>query len=130
MVRSTHRRTIEITTESHLTERGDCIVGVRANKAAAGLREDVREAIKTQGSEITFRFEVARESFVVRAFGSPSLTLSSDEEMVIRKSEFISPRTVGIRADAASVDMPRTMVERLRTDADCIGMLTIEVMVA
>jgi uncharacterized protein len=130
LVRSTHRRTIEVTTESHLTERGDCIVGVRADKGAVGLRDEVKEAIKTPGSQITFRFDVGQESFVVKAFGSPFLTLSSHEDMVIRKSEFISPRTVGVRADGASADMPRTMVERLRTGADCIGTLTIEFKVA
>jgi hypothetical protein len=30
MVRATHARTIEITTEGHLTARGDCIIGVAA----------------------------------------------------------------------------------------------------
>jgi hypothetical protein len=29
-IRGTHRTTFEFTKEAHLTERGDCIIGVRA----------------------------------------------------------------------------------------------------
>ena len=36
-VRCLHQRTIEVTTDSHLTLRGDCIIGVRASKACKDL---------------------------------------------------------------------------------------------
>ena len=46
----------------------------------------------------------------------------------MRKSEFVSPRTLAIRADAAAKDIPRGIVESLRSP-DCRGLLRIEVQV-
>ncbi len=56
------------------------------------------------------------------------MSLEDAHEMVIRKSEFVSPRTLAIRADAAAKDIPRRMVESLR-NPDCRGLLRIEVRV-
>ena len=73
------------------------------------------------GSELTITFEVPSVGFVVRAFGSSRLSLEDAHEIVLRKSDFISPRTLAIRADAAAKDIPRGMiVERLRSP-DCRG---------
>ncbi|MGA2199874.1 MAG: DUF371 domain-containing protein [Nitrososphaerales archaeon] len=128
MVRSRHRNTIEVTRHPNLTIRGDCIVGVRADKGLSDLSKGVRDAIMVDGSEVSITIEVISESFVVRAAGSSRLSLEDAHEMVIRKSEFVSPRTLAIRADAAAKDIPRRMVESLRSP-DCRGLLRIEVRV-
>jgi len=128
MVRSRHRNTIEVTREADLTPRGDCIIGVRADKGLSDLSAGVRDAIMEEGSELCITIEVPSESFVVRAGGSSALSLQDAHEMVIRKSDFISPRTLAIRADAAAKDIPRSIVERLRSP-DCRGILRIEVRV-
>ena len=41
-IRSNHKKTIEITKESHLTTRGDCIIGVRANSSCADLPDALK----------------------------------------------------------------------------------------
>lgn len=128
MVRSRHRNTIEVTREPNLTLRGDCIIGVRADKGLPDLSRDVRESIRTDGSKLLVTIEVPSGSFVVRAFGNSALTLEDPHEMVIRKSEYVSPRTLAIRADAAARDIPRTIVQSLRSP-DCRGVLRIEVRV-
>ncbi len=46
-VRSLHPKTIEITKDEHLTPRGDCIIGVRANKACADLDEALKHRLKS-----------------------------------------------------------------------------------
>jgi len=46
--------------------------------------------------------------------------------MVIRKSDFISDRTLAVRADAAARDLPRGMVRALK-DPRTVGRLEIEV---
>ena len=126
MVRSRHRNTIEVTRDPELTLRGDCIIGVRADKGLADLSGEVRDSIMVDGSELIITFEVPSESFVVRAFGSSRLSLEDAHEIVLRKSEFVSPRTLAIRADAAAKDIPRGIVESLRSP-DCRGILRIEV---
>ena len=49
MVRSLHPTTIEVTTESHLTEKGDCIIGVGATKGCLQLSEEVKEGAQKEG---------------------------------------------------------------------------------
>jgi len=126
MVRSRHRNTIEVTRDKDLTLRGDCIIGVRADKGLSDLSSAVREAIRTDGSELFITVEIPDETFLIRAAGSSRLPLEDRHEMVIRKSEFISPRTLALRANVAAKDIPRGMVESLR-NPDCRALLRIEV---
>jgi uncharacterized protein len=126
MVRSRHPTTIEVTRDHNLTIRGDCIIGVRADKGLSDLSSGVRESIKTDGSKLSLTLEVLSDKFLIRATGSRLLTLEDPHEMVIRKSDFVSPRTLAIGADVAAKDIPRKMVESLRSP-DCRGLLRIEV---
>ncbi len=126
MVRSSHPTTIEVTTEDYLTENGDCIIGVGASKGCARLDAKVKEGIRRKGSKLVIRIVVGQLSFEVKATGDPRLDLSHPHDMVIRKSDFVSDRTLAVRADAASRDIPRQMV-RLLKDPATVGRLEIEV---
>lgn len=126
MVRSTHPTTIEVTTEEYLTEQGDCIVGVGADKGCAGLDPSVRELLRTAGTRVKLSVLVGGESFVLNAKGDPRLTLTDPHDIVIRKSDFVSDRTVAVAADASSRDIPRSIV-RLLQDPGTEGRLEIQV---
>jgi hypothetical protein len=126
MVRSTHPTTIEITTEEYLTENGDCIIGVAAAKGCAQLDERVKEALRTKGSAVTIRVAVGERTFQVNARGDPRLELTHPHDMVIRKSDFVSDRTLAVHADAAAKDLPRDMVRALK-DPGTVGRLEVEV---
>jgi uncharacterized protein len=126
MVRSLHPTTIEITKDAHLTIRGDCIIGVRADKGLSELSAGVRDSIMSEKSKVLITIEVPPNEFVVRATGGEALTLESPSEMVIRRSTWISPRTLALNADAAAKDLPRKLVESLR-NPECKGLLRIEV---
>ena len=126
MVRSTHPTTIEVTTEEYLTENGDCIVGVGASKGCSGLSDGVKSGIRRQGSRVNVKLAVPGFSFEVRAYGDPRLPLADPHDMVIRRSDFISGRTLAVRADAAARSIPREMVRLLKSPATR-GTLEIEV---
>jgi len=126
MVRSLHPTTIEVTTESHLTEKGDCIVGVGATKGCLQLSEEVKEGLRRKDSQVTIRIVAADHEFQVNARGDPRLELSHPHDMVIRRSDFVSDRTLALHADAAARDIPREMVRLLR-DPATTGRLEIEV---
>ena len=49
MVRSSHPTTVEVTTEDYLTENGECIIGVGADKGCAGLSGAVKERLRREG---------------------------------------------------------------------------------
>ncbi len=126
MVRSLHPTTIEVTTEEHLTERGDCIIGVGASKGCAQLDETLKEALRRGESKVLFTIRAGGESFGFVAEGDPGLGLSHPHDMVIRKSRFVSDRTLAVGASVAAKDIPRTLVAVLR-DPRTVGVLEIRV---
>jgi hypothetical protein len=126
MVTSRHPTTIEVTTEEHLTLNGDCIIGVGASKGCAQLTDEVKEGLRKKGSKVTLRILVGGLAFRVNARGDPRLDLSHPHDMVIRKSEFVSDRTLAVGADASARSIPRDMV-RLLKDPSTTGRLEIEV---
>jgi hypothetical protein len=125
-IRSNHQRTLEITKESHLTPRGDCIIGVNAKSSCADLPEELKNKLKNPDSKVNFSIKVGDEEFVMEGKGHPDLILSHTEDIVIRKSDFVCPRTLAIKCDKASDLLPRSMVKLLQ-DPKTIGTFTITI---
>ena len=125
-IRSNHQKTIEITKESHLTPRGDCIVGVNATSSCADLPLELKEKLKNPDSKINFSICVGDHEFLLEGRGHPELILSHAEDIVIRKSDFICPRTLAIKCDKASDLLPRDMVTLLQ-DPKIKGVFSISV---
>jgi hypothetical protein len=125
-IRSKHQKTIEITKESHLTPQGDCIVGVNATSSCADLPQELKDKLRISDSKVTFSINVGEHEFVVEGKGHPDLILSHSEDIVIRKSDFICPRTLAVNCDKASDLLPREMVSLLQ-DPKTKGVFTIVV---
>ena len=125
-VQSLHGKTVEITKDEHLTPRGDCIIGVRASKACADLDETLKRKLRSNDSVVKIEILVGGESFVINGVGDERLTLQNPHDIVIRKTNFVCPRTMSVRCDRASSDMPRRMIKMLQ-DRDAKGMFRITV---
>ena len=123
-IRSNHKKTIEITKESHLTTRGDCIIGVNATSSCADLPSELKDKLRDPDNKITFLIRVADHEFVVSGRGHPDLLLTHSEDIVIRKSDFTCPRTLSVKCDKASDLLPRDMVSMLQ-DPKTKGTFTI-----
>ncbi|MEO9295219.1 MAG: DUF371 domain-containing protein [Nitrososphaera sp.] len=113
-VQSLHARTVEITREEHLTLRGDCIIGVRAEKACADIDGQVRKRLMQDGSQVTIEIIVGSKTYAVKGEGDSRLTLKNSHDVVIRKTNFVCPRTLSVRCNRASSDIPREMIELLK----------------
>lgn len=124
-ISATHKTTFEITKSKSLTKRGDCIIGVAADKACADLDWRVKEGLR-KGGTVYLTLYVGDLRFRVRAEGSPNLTLTDEEDIVVRRSSYICPRTLAVKADAAAEDIPRALVDLLRLEG-CRGYLLLEV---
>jgi hypothetical protein len=123
-IRSNHQKTIEITKESHLTPQGDCIVGVNATSSCADLPDDLKNKLKDPNTKVTFSISVGNYKFLINGMGHPDLILTHSDDIVIRKSNFICPRTLAVKCDKASDMLPREMVSLLR-NPKTIGIFTI-----
>ncbi len=113
-VQSLHSRTIEITKDKELTLRGDCIIGVNANKSCKDLSDKIKEKIKKNNSYIEIELIVEPYSFIIKGSGHNDLLLTNSKDIVLRKSKFICDRTLSIKCDYSSLEIPREIVNALK----------------
>ena len=117
-IKASHKTTIEITRESWLTPRGDCIIGVNANKGPKHFNKEFKNIVQNNNSIIIAILIVNDVVDVVVGRGSSSLTLDDEVKVIFRKSEYTCPRTVMIRANKAAADIRRELIEILRSQAE------------
>jgi len=125
-IRSLHPKTIEITTESHLTVNGDCIIGVNADHGCNDIPERMKLLLQNSKSNVNCTIMVKDFSFKIKGRGNDKLTLKNPHDIVIRKSSFVCPRTLATNCDTASDEIPRQMIKLLQ-DPDTKGIFLIEV---
>lgn len=123
-IKAVHPTTFELTKDSYLTERGDCIIGVNLDKAVSELDPDFRKALKKSTSIVILVLRVDNLVDVVIAQGHEDLILSDDRRIIVRKSSYIDPATVAINANKSSRNIRRDLVEKLR---DPQAVLTVDI---
>ena len=125
-VLSLHSRTIEITKEPNLTKKGDCILGVSANKACNDLNISLKDKLRTTGTFVKISIVVEPFEFEVSGYGSNTLEISHDHDIVLRKSNYVDSRTLAVSCDKSAFDIPRNLVALL-TSTETKGMMKISV---
>jgi len=123
---SLHKKTIEITKDSQLTINGDCIIGIGSNLACLDLPENFKKKIRNPSTKIVFTIMADEYSFSIHGKGSEKLTLKHPNDIVLRKSAFTCSRTIAIKCEKASDDIPRKMVKKLQ-NPKTTGKLVIEI---
>jgi hypothetical protein len=113
-IEATHKTTFEITKEAALTKQGDCVIAVKASKAAVDLPTEFKQAARRKGARISITIEAGELKEVVRAKGSPQLTFTHPTDLVVRKSSYVCRRTLAIGADKSAKDFSRNLVNKLR----------------
>jgi hypothetical protein len=121
---ATHKTTLQITKEDHISKRADCIVAVSSDKSLCDLASDIKTALSTNAARIRLTIKAGHMSEVITGFGCAALSLSDSDDMVVRKSGFVSGRTLMIGADKAARDLDRAFVDKLKTSEDIT--ITIE----
>lgn len=113
-IRSTHKNTIEITKDEHLTTNGDCIIGVNANYSCNDLPISLKNKLRNSFSIITVTIIVNNISFHIVGSGNQSLSFTDKNDIVLRKSNYVCPRTLAINCNKASLSIPRIMIKSLQ----------------
>jgi uncharacterized protein len=125
-VLSLHSRTIEITKDPNLTKKGDCILGVSANKACNDLNSSLKNRLKTTGTFVKISIVVDPYVFELSGYGSNTLKVSHDHDIVLRKSNYVDSRTLAVSCDKSAFDIPRNLVSLL-TNSETKGIMRITV---
>jgi len=114
-VRATHKTTFEITKETHLTLRGNCIIGVGADKGLADLSQELKQIIRSENSVVlVLLVDELGEYDLVLGRGDPRLELSDEKRIIVRKSTYVSQNTLAISSSKSAADLKRSLVENLR----------------
>jgi len=122
-----HPTTLEFTREKDVSRSGDCIIAVSADKAMPDLSVEFKEKLREENAKLTILIEAGEISETVTAQGSTHLTLAHPTEIVVRKSNYICGRTLAVKADKASADLSRDLVENLKNPAQKVKItLTVE----
>jgi hypothetical protein len=122
---ATHVSTFEITTDAHLTQRGDCVVAVAADKSVRDLSDELKKVLRKTSSKLTIVLQAGQEREVVEASGSPELALSHPRDIVVRKSSFVCNRTLAVKANKVAKDFSRKFVKQLRNPQQRIDVTLI-----
>ncbi len=116
-IRALHRTTFEITRDDYLTPRGDCIIGVSADKAPADFSPRFRGIASRDDALILILLYAEGEFDLAVGSGSSRLELTDSRRMVFRRSNYTEPGTVAVGVDKAARDLKRSLVDKLRDPA-------------
>jgi len=125
-IKAIHPTTFEITKDDYLTPKGDCIIGINSSKACDDLLPEVKRNLKVDNVKVTLTIKVGGEVFKVFAKGSSRLLLTDKRSIVVRKSDYVCPRTLAIKSTASAKDFPRTLIKLLQ-ERKYEGIMIIEV---
>ncbi|RLG58365.1 MAG: DUF371 domain-containing protein [Candidatus Hydrothermarchaeota archaeon] len=109
-----HKTTLEFTKDREITKRGDCIVAVRANKGLRDLSKEFKEKARSSKAVIKCVIRCGELTEIIMGRGHEKLTFEHESDIVIRKSDFICPRTLMIKADKAAKDLSRSLINLLK----------------
>ena len=125
-IRSLHKKTIEITKEDSLTPSGDCIIGVKAKSGCSGIPNKIKKKLRDPNSVVIFSINVNGYKFQVKGKGHKNMICSDPNDIVLRKSDYVCPRTLAVKCDYASDSIPRKIIHLLQ-NPKTEGFFSIEV---
>lgn len=109
-----HKSTLEVTKAINLSEKGNCIIGVKSSKSCKDLNADFKKMLSHNLTKVKITIRLKNDQFVINAMGHSDLTLTHPEDIVIRKSSFVCNRTLAIKSDKAAIDIPVNIVSELK----------------
>jgi hypothetical protein len=113
-----HRSTLQITKDHDITKQADCVIAVSADKAISDLSHELKKAAKKDNAKISVKVIAGNHSEIVTGMGCEKLELTDVKDIVIRKSDFASERTLMINADRSAADLDRELIENLKRPHD------------
>ena len=124
LVSASHPTTFEVTLEKTLTKNGHCIIGIRADKGAAGLSPEFKEVLCHDDATLVTTLACEEVEVRVHSLGSKDMTLHHPTDLVWRKSRFVCGRTIGICSDHVAATLPEELVARLRAGRPLVVTMT------
>ena len=108
---ATHKTTLEFTKEKELSLEGNCIVGIASDFELSEIKNFIKNC-KNKKIKITIEAPNKKINDTIEA--EINSDFNSGNEIVIRKTDFISERTLAIKSDKAAFELKRELIEFLK----------------
>ena len=117
-----HKTTLEFTKDKDVSLRGDCIIGVKANFSLPLLKKFIKNKInqynklinKKTIETIPIKIIIKINNIEEEINGYLNPDFNDSNEMVVRKTDFISERTFATGANKAAFEINRNLVGFLK----------------
>jgi hypothetical protein len=121
-VTATHSSTLEITSDDWLTQAGDCIIGVNADRVPADFDAEFVRQCQSRATAIEAHIHVdtsENESYdyLFKGRGDPALSFDNERSHVGRTSEYVDDRTVFVASSGAAADIDERIIDALSAGA-------------
>ncbi|MFA5348061.1 MAG: DUF371 domain-containing protein [Methanoregula sp.] len=124
LVLGSHPTTFEVTREDYLTKKGNCIIGIAADKGCSELSSAFRHVIAHDDAILYTRLSSGGITIEVKSRGSSLMTLDHPTDIVWRHSSYVCGRTIGIMTDHVAATLPRPLIINLMEGKEMIVFLT------
>ena len=111
---ATHRTTLEFTRAKTLTKKGDCILVVNIDRGLIDFDQNFTQLCRNINCRITIDLKCGNLSEKIIGYGHPDLILQHPTDIIIRKSQFICPKTLMIRSNKVAKDINREFLSQLQ----------------
>ena len=119
---ATHKTTLEFTKDDELSLNGDCIVGVKSDFELIKLEKFIKKS-KNKNIRITIQTISKSEKIKEKIIAEINPNFSSDKELVIRKTGFVSERTFAIKSNKAAFELNRDLIRFLKEKESVIDVV-------
>ncbi len=119
-VLATHKTTLEFTKDEDLSLKGNCIIGVNSDFDLSRLQDFIKKA---NNKKITITIETPDKKIkeIISAELNPGF--SHDRELVIRKADFLSGRTLATKANKAAFEINKGLISFLKEKKNKIAVI-------
>ena len=118
-IRGTHKTTFEFTKDEELSLKGDCIIGVKSNFDKENLKKFIQGM---HGNKLKIRLESAplNQKIIDTIECDLNEEFNGDRELVIRKTNYISGKTLAMNSNKAACELSRELIDFLKKAANKI----------
>ncbi len=106
---ATHKTTLEFTKDKELTLNGDCIIGINSDFELDLIKDFIKNTKK-------IKIKIKVDDLVEEVNCEINPDFDDGHEIVVRKTDFLSERTLGINADKAAVDLNRKVAAKMKEE--------------
>ena len=116
-----HKTTLEFTRDKELSLKGDCIVGVNSDFNVEGIMQFIK---KSKNNKITITIEtISKPQIQEKIAAELNPIFDGNNELVIRKTSFLSERTFAINSNKAAFDLNDGLIHYLKEKKNKISVI-------